>query len=88
TLAKVATGLSNPTATELETAIGTLDAATLGDLVIATSAAVCTNTTDASEETKKYCAEMAAALAAPTSTPAGVGACLKAKLADPAAVCT
>lgn len=88
TLAKIASGLSNPTATDIETAIGTLDAATLGDLVVTTSAAVCANTTDASAETKTYCAELAAAMASPTATPAGIGACMKAKLANPAAVCT
>lgn len=82
TLAKIASGLSNPTASDIETAIGTLDAATLGDLVVATSAAVCTDTTNASEETKKYCAELALAKTG-GATAASIGACLKAKLADP-----
>lgn len=76
-----------PTAAELEAAIATLDNATIGDLVIITSAAVCADTTNASNATKAYCAELATALASPTATPAGIGACMKAKLANPAAIC-
>ena len=81
-------GPATPTAAELETAIASMDNATVGDLVITTSAAVCADTTNASAATKAYCAELATALASPTATPAGIGACMKAKLANPAAVCT
>lgn len=79
---------ATPTVADIENAIATMDDATMGNLVITTSAAVCTNTTDASDATKAYCAELATALASPTATAAGIGACMKAKLANPAAVCT
>lgn len=83
TLAKIASGLPNPSAADIETAIGTLPAATLGEIVITTHASVCTDTTDASEETKKYCAELAVALSSPGATPTTIGGCLQARLADP-----
>jgi len=91
TLATMAASLTNPSAADIEAAISGLDAATLGEIVISTSASVCTGTDEnpsVQTETEKYCAELAAALASPTPGPAGIGACLKAKLADPAAVCT
>lgn len=88
TLAAMAAGLTNPTPNDIKAVLATLPAATLGDLVITTSATVCADTTGASAATKAYCAELAKALASPTATPAGIGACLKAKLDNPAAVCT
>lgn len=81
-------GSAPPTAADLEIAIGSMDNATMGDLVITTSAAVCSDTTNATDATKTYCAELANALASPTATPAGIGACMKGKLADPTFVCT
>lgn len=77
-----------PTPAELEAAIAAMDDAVVGDLVITTSAAVCADTTNATDSTKAYCAELATALASPAGTPASIGACMKAKLANPAAVCT
>lgn len=72
-----------PTPAQLEIAIAAMDDATVGSLVITTSAAVCADTTNASDATKTYCAELAVALASPTGTPASIGACMKAKLANP-----
>ena len=79
---------ATPTAGDLQTAISSMDNATMGDLVITTSAAVCGNTTDASAATKAYCAELATAMASPTATPAGIGACMKSKLANPGLPCS
>ena len=87
TLAAMAAGLTNPTPDQIEAAIGGLSAQTLGELVITTSAAVCTDTTNASSATKTYCAELAAALTSPAGTPASIGACLKLKLATPGTAC-
>jgi len=81
-------GNSNPSQTDIETAIASLDALVLGDLVITTSAAVCADTLNASAATKAYCKELATALASPAGTATSIGNCLKAKLADPAAICT
>ncbi len=78
---------ASPTTADLETAIGTMDDATMGNLVITTSAAVCGDTTNATDSTKAYCAELAAALASPAGTPASIGACMKLKLATPGANC-
>lgn len=87
-LAYATTGGAAPTTAQLEAEIANMPDATMGELVITTSAAVCADTTNATDSTKAYCAELAAALASPTATPAGIGACMKAKLANPAAVCT
>ncbi|MBY0554406.1 hypothetical protein K2P97_07750 [bacterium] len=88
TEAKILSGFANPTAQQIADAIGTISDTTMGQIVTTTYSSVCTDLTSASDATKKYCAELKAAIEAPTSTTAGIGACLKAKLANPAAVCT
>lgn len=88
TEAKIIAGVTNPTAQQIADAIATIPDATMGQIVTTTYSSVCTDLTSASDATKKYCAELKAAIEAPTATTAGIGACLKAKLANPAAVCT
>lgn len=86
TLAKVASNLPNPTASDIEAAINTLPNATLGEIVTTTYSSVCTDTTNASTETQQYCAELGTALAGKSSS-ADIGACLKLILATPGATC-
>lgn len=88
TEAKVIAGVTNPTADQIQTALASISDTTMGQIVTTTYSSVCTDLTSASDATKKYCAELKAAIEAPTATTAGIGACLKAKLANPAAVCT
>lgn len=87
TLAAMLAGVTNPTPDQIKTQISNLPAATLGDLVITTSATVCADTTKASAATKAYCTELAAALASPAATPTSIGACLKLKLVTPGTPC-
>ncbi len=87
-LAYATTGGANPTTAQLEAEIANMSDATMGELVITTSAAVCGDTTNATASTKAYCAELATALASPAGTPASIGACMKAKLANPSVTCT
>lgn len=88
TEAQIIAGVTNPTADQIQTAIATIPDATMGQIVITTYNSTCTDLTSASDSTKKYCAELKTAIEAPTATQAGIGACLKAKLANPAATCT
>lgn len=88
TLAAMAVGVANPTADEIKGVLNSLDNATVGDLVISTTATVCADTTNASTATIAYCKELTAAMASPTATPAGIGACMKLKLETPTATCT
>lgn len=79
---------TTPTADDIAGAIATIPDATMGEIVINTYASVCTDLTSASDATKSYCAELKVAIEAPTATTAGIGACLKAKLANPVPACT
>jgi hypothetical protein len=88
TAAFVIAGVGTPTADQIQTAIATIPDADVGQVVITTYNSVCTDVSSASDATKKYCAELKLAIEAPTATTAGIGACLKAKLINPAAVCT
>lgn len=83
TLAYAAGSLSGtPTASQLETAVASVDAAVLGELAQTTYTSVCADTTGASAETKSYCNELALAVNT-GGTSAAIGACLQARLADP-----
>lgn len=88
TEAKVIAGVSNPTADQIQAAIAGISDATMGQIVTTTYSSVCADLTNASDATKSYCAELKTAIEAPTATTEGIGACLKAKLANPAAICT
>ena len=81
-------GTATPTGLQVEAALAATDSATLGNLVITTYAAVCTDTAKASDATKAYCAELASTLAkSPTSSAVDIGACLKKLLATPGSTC-
>lgn len=67
--------VANPTETDIKNALGSISPATLGNLVLSTSASVCTDIANASDSTKKYCADLASAINGSTD-PAIVGACL------------
>lgn len=86
-MAAASSGFTSPTATQLETAIGTLDPTTLGNLVLTTHSSSCNGTPESqSDSTVKFCTELNTAIGAYTA-PADIGACLKIKLDNPAAVC-
>lgn len=63
-------------------ASGALDAATVGAIVSVTYENTCQNTTNASDSTVQFCAELSTAISAGT-TEAQIGACLIAKLENP-----
>ena len=72
-----------PTPDQIEASIASLPDADMGALATQTYGATCQDTTNASDSTKKYCAELGVAVNG-GGTQAQVGACLKAKLANPA----
>lgn len=76
---------ATPTEAELLAAVAALPAADLGAIVNTTYAATCTNTTNASDEIKKYCGELSTSIAATNGTDAAVGACLQHIMANPGA---
>lgn len=82
TLAVIAAGVSNPTASQIETNLGTMPSSELGELATTAHASVCSDLTNASNETKQYCNDLSVALLAGSSSTA-IGDCLKARLADP-----
>ena len=78
---------ATPTQDQIKAAIGTLDPATLGAIVTTTYTSTCSgDLSKASAATVKLCSDLAAAVAG-GSTQAAIGACLKIKLANPAATC-
>ena len=78
---------TTPTQDQIKTAIGTLDPATLGGIVNTTYTSTCSgDLSKASAATVKLCSDLGAAVAG-GATPTAVGACLKIKLANPAATC-
>ncbi|MEQ1723105.1 MAG: hypothetical protein ABL930_08000 [Pseudobdellovibrio sp.] len=87
TAAFVIAGVGSPTADQIQAALASIPDATMGEIVINTYASVCSDLTSASDATKSYCAELKLAIEAPTATQAGIGACLKGKLANPAFIC-
>lgn len=92
-LAHATSGLTaNPTQDQIKAELANLPPETIGEIVISTSAAVCGNiTADTPAATKKYCDELAVALAAPSAaggSATAIGTCLKLKLENPAATCS
>lgn len=75
-------GGATPTPDQIKTAIASLPDTDMGALATQTYGATCQDTTNASDSTKKYCAELGAAVNG-GGTQAEIGACLKAKLANP-----
>lgn len=81
------TGGAEPTEDQIKTAVGSMDAATVGTIVQTTYASSCSNrNADESENTKKYCDELASALAGGADV-TSIGNCFKAKLQDPTHIC-
>lgn len=76
-----------PTTDQIKTALGQLQPADLGAIVIATYAASCKNIENASESTKTYCAELAAAQNSGNGSATAVGTCFQIKLSNPTAPC-
>lgn len=76
-----------PTETEIKAALSTLPNDQLGAIAISTYAATCQDVANASDSTKTYCAELAAAQSSGDGSANDVGVCFKAKLNNPAAVC-
>jgi hypothetical protein len=73
----------------LETAAAALTGASaqvVGEVVQVTYAASCSDTTNASDSTKQYCAELSAAISG-GATAQAIGECLLKKMSDPAYVC-
>ena len=77
---------ATPTVDQIKTAVGSLSNSDVGAIVMTTYTTSCQNLTTASDATKKYCAELETAVNGGTTEDA-IGACLKKKLADPAATC-
>jgi hypothetical protein len=75
-----------PTAGQLEAAVDAIPPATLGDIVVSTFGASCSDLTNASDETKKYCADLSVAMSATGGNSAAIGACFQARMKDPALV--
>ena len=70
------------TPAQLEGVIAGVSDADVGNVIISTYGTSCGDTTNASDSTKQYCTELAAAIAA-GSSPAVIGASFKNKLANP-----
>jgi hypothetical protein len=85
-LAYAANGAATPTADQIKAQLTNLDAAEVGNIVITTYNTSCQNTANASDSTKKYCAELETAVNS-GATATAIGNCLKGKLADPNYVC-
>jgi len=77
---------TTPTEDELKAQINNMNSADLGTLVTSTFSAACTDTTGASDATKKYCTELQSAMTG-LSTPEAIGACMKKKLINPSDTC-
>ena len=71
-------GASATTPAEFATAIDTMPAAVLGEVVLATYASSCSGESGSGEALQSFCGELAGAVA--EATPADVGVCLKYKL--------
>lgn len=69
-----------PTADQIEAQISNLPAADIGNMAISTYNATCQDLTNASDSTKKYCADLNAAVTTGGGDPTAVGNALKAKL--------
>ncbi len=90
TAANLAYGLNGgatPTPDQIKAAVATIPDADMGAITVSTYNASCGDTTNASDSTKKYCEELGYAVNK-GGTQDQIGACVKARLADPNAVCT
>ena len=76
-----------PTTDQIKMALGQLQPAELGAIAIATYQASCQNIENASDSTKTYCAELAAAQTSGNGSATAVGTCFQIKLNNPAAAC-
>lgn len=85
-LAYALNGGSTLTEDQIKAQINNVSSVDLGNLVTTTYNGTCTDTSKASDSTKKYCAELASALGSYTS-PTDIGNCLKIKLNNPNAAC-
>lgn len=79
TLAKTLTGVSQPTTAQIETELGNMPDADLGNIVLTTVQNGCTAQGANNESLAKYCTELSGAVSSYTD-PADIGACLKFKL--------
>lgn len=75
------------TADTIKNAIGQISDADMGSIVQSTYSSSCQDTSSASDSTKKYCAELSTAVSG-GATNEQIGACMKAKLANPSATCS
>lgn len=80
---KIQLGSADPNAANLEAAAAAMPPATVGAIVNATYAASCSDLSNASNETKKYCAQMQVAVANTDGSNAAVGAFLQNCFANP-----
>lgn len=80
---KIALGSLPPTGANLDAAALLMPEAAVGAIVNATYSSSCSDTTNASDETKKFCADLALAVNGTNGSNAAVGKCIKAKLANP-----
>lgn len=81
---KIALGnTSNPSATDLENAVQAIPDSTLGSIVNQTYSSSCSDLTNASNETKQYCAQLQVAVSNTDGSNAAVGAFLKNCLQNP-----
>lgn len=74
---------ASPNGQQLKDALSAIPGATLGSIVVSTYGASCSDLTNASDETKKYCAELSTAMSASGGSNAAIGACLQARMKDP-----
>ncbi len=87
TLMKIALGSAAPTGTNLDAAASAMPDAAIGAIVNATYAASCSDLSNASDETKKYCSQMQVALQNSDGSNSGVGSFLKGCLTNPVPPC-
>ncbi len=85
-LAYPLTGGATPTEDQIKTAVASMDAETIGTVVQTTFNSSCSNRVDESDTAKKYCDELASAVAG-GATATAIGNCFKGKLQNPAYVC-
>ena len=71
---------------QIKTQLANLSNADMGSLAVSTYSATCQNLEKASVSTKIYCAELGTAVNS-GGTEAAIGACFKAKLANPSSAC-
>ncbi len=80
---KIALGGLPPTGTNLDAAAQAMPQAAVGAIVNATYASSCSDLSNSSDETQKFCADLSLAVSGTDGSNDQVGKCVKAKLADP-----